>query len=143
VGSNIGHEQYGGLMQFVRYRRWNWEFDYGEGELPVTEPTPTCYTDVLFDHWGRLVRADCHDSAAHWWYEYFCDQVGRVIEKRSYDEHGHLCVLVCIQYDAEPGVATETAWCPDQRGVAIARIPLSKYPDPASVGRRREPLTNS
>src|SRR4051794_37846146 len=77
---------YKGAMQLVRYRHWNWEFDYGEEELPVTESTPESYTDAHFDNWGRLVRAECHDKADHWYYEYFCDDAGWVLEKRSYDE---------------------------------------------------------
>jgi hypothetical protein len=125
-------------MQVVRYRHWNWEFDYGEGELAVTEPSPRSYTDAHFDHRGRLVRAECHDSAEQWCYEYFCDEAGRVLEKRSYDENGQLCVLVRIQYDLEAGVAIETAWSPGQPSTATASVPLPSYPEPASVGRLRQ-----
>jgi YD repeat-containing protein len=124
-------------MQLVRYRRWNWEFDYGEVEISTADPAPADYTDAQFDPWGRLVRAVCHDSGDHWSYEYFCDEAGRVLEKRSYDEKGQLTVLVRIQYDLDAGLAIETAWGPDQPGLATAHIPLAKYPDPGSVGRRR------
>lgn len=119
----------------VRFKQWNWEFDFGEGEIPVEAGPPERYAEAHFDGWGRLVRVDCREPGVAWHIEYFCDQEGRVIEKRSYDEFGQLAVLVRIVYDPEAGVAVEEAWAPDKEGVATARVPLSHYPSP-QVRRR-------
>lgn len=114
-------------MPIVHYRDWNWEFDFGVDELPEDQLTAR-YATGFFDDWGRLYRAEIHEDDLAFIYEYFCDDRGRTLEKRSYDENGNLFILVRISYDEASGFATETAWCPSHAGTKQVRIPLCKYP---------------
>ena len=120
----------------LRFQRWNWEFDFGDGEISVDAPLPECYAEAHFDGWGRLFRVECREPDFRWHIEYFCDAEGRVLEKRSYDESGTLCVHVRIAYDLEAGYAVEEAWWPDKVGTASCRVPLNDYPPPSSRLRR-------
>ena len=114
-------------MKRIRYRKWNWEFDYGIGEI-CDDENPNAYTDAYFDNAGRLYRADSHKQDFHCSYEYFCDDRGRITEKRNYDDSGKLFVMVRISYDEATGMATETAWYPDDAEVQTVKIPISRYP---------------
>ena len=114
-------------MSVVHYRDWNWEFDFGVDELAEDQLNGR-YAIGFFDHGGRVYRVEICGDGPSYNYEYYCDDRGRTLEKRSYDEHGRLCALVRICYDEASGFATETAWSPSHAGTEQVRIPLRKYP---------------
>jgi hypothetical protein len=45
-------------------------------------------------------------------YEYFCDEGGRIVQKRSMDDENENGVIVDLEYDDEKGEITETPWSP-------------------------------
>ncbi len=106
------------------YKRWNWEHDCGEGPLRDDQPLPTEYAIAYFDHRGRLYRVmervklsidrSDDDPLAFdtFVYDYFCDENGRILQKRSLDAESEDGVIVDLAYDDEKGEVTETAWSP-------------------------------
>ena len=49
-------------------------------------------------------------------FDYFCDDDGRIMEKRSLDEDGNVVLIVRFTYDERKGLVTETGWSPTQNG---------------------------
>ncbi len=108
------------------FERWNWERDVGEGELTDTDGASS-FAMALYDYFGRLVRvyvknpSECYrisddsedETTENYCYDYFCDDSGRIVEKRSLDDDGGIFLIVRYNYDASRGVVTETAWSPE------------------------------
>jgi hypothetical protein len=132
-------------MNGRRFARWNWEFDFGEGELAAALPSPLEYAIALYDHRGRLYRvesrqrivADRADDDAEAYsafaYEYFCDLSGRILQKRDVDEQGSVFLIVDFQYDVENDTIIETAWWPHDGTCRSAKRCLSRSPQPSSL----------
>ena len=104
-------------MKKTFYRNWDWELDQGIGEfLAADDATPTSYAIAYSDIWGRLYRVHRYeDSSLADTYDYFCDDSGRILEKRSLYQSvdGHVCIIVKYAYDLGQNTVTETAWWPD------------------------------
>jgi hypothetical protein len=106
------------------FKRWNWEYDFGEEPLSDNRPLPPRYAIAYFDYRGRLYRVvsrtKCNpdlgddDSSAFDTsvYDYFCDENGRILQKRSLDKESEDGVIVDLQYDDDKGEVTESAWSP-------------------------------
>lgn len=106
------------------FKRWNWEYDFGEEPLPDDQPLPPVYAIAYFDHRGRLYRVIARDKvcidrsdddpSAFYTsvYDYFCDDNGRILQKRSLDAENEDGVIVDLEYDDEKGEVTETPWSP-------------------------------
>ena|SRR5688572_5582661 len=101
------------------FNKWNWEYDYGEEELP-SEPGPDSPHAVAhYDGEGRLYRVVITRMAAlgkpdtaQLTYDYFCDDTGRVLEKRSLDEFGMVVLLVRFIYESSGEAPTQVAFNP-------------------------------
>ncbi len=105
------------------YKRWNWEFDFGEEMLPNDGPLPATYAIAYFDYRGSLYRVvvrvelsiesdnDPSDFGM-FVYDYFCDETGRILQKRSFDMESEDGIIVDMEYNDEKGEVTETAWSP-------------------------------
>jgi hypothetical protein len=111
-------------MTEKRFEKWNWEFDFGEHSIPAQGPLPARYAIASYDHRGRLYRvvqrvkelADYpdDDSGAFGIYvfDYFCDDDGRILQKRSLDQQGSVFLIVDFEYDFDRKEITEIAWWP-------------------------------
>jgi hypothetical protein len=104
-------------MTKTYYLQWDWEFDRGIGRLsPTDDGLPGSYAVAYFDIWGRLYRVHRYEnSTLADAYDYYCDDSGRTLEKRSIYRavDGDVCVIVRYSYDLEQKTITETAWWPD------------------------------
>src|SRR6266404_893774 len=106
-------------MKMRFFKRWNWEYDYGEEELrSAVAPTPP-YAVAYYDTGKRLYRVEVIHSegeggteASKLVYDYFCDDNGQVIEKRSLNEIGAILLLVRFAYDALGGPPKQVAFNP-------------------------------
>ena len=102
-------------MKVKRYRRWNWEFDYGTDEIMDDNELAKDFATVYYDQFERLYRVEVQRSdiveEGAWVYDYFCDMNGRVLQKRSLDERGGVFLIVDIEY-CETEII-ETAWMPE------------------------------
>src|SRR5208283_3956015 len=99
------------------YGKWDWEFDRGIDELVSSDLLPSDYAVAYYDAWGRLYRVVRHESSVTKdIYDYFCDDTGDVIEKRSLFEHvdGGVCIIVRYKRTEAKDTVTETAWWPDR-----------------------------
>jgi hypothetical protein len=106
------------------FKHWNWEYDYGEQPLPENQPLPPEYAIAYFDYKGRLYRVIARvklsidrsddDPSAFYTsvYDYFCDENGRILQKRSLGDESDDGVIVDLEYDDEKQEVTETAWSP-------------------------------
>lgn len=106
------------------FKRWNWEYDIGEQALPDGCSIPSEYAIAYYDYKRRLYRVvsrvkwspdrpEDGSSAYHTSvYDYFCDEDGRILQKRSMDDENENGVIVDLEYDDEKGEVTETAWSP-------------------------------
>ena len=109
----------------VVYESWNWEFDYGVNPIQEGQPKPSRHAIAFHDDRGSLFRVVLLDSGvsnaadakqqkrSNIYYDYFCDDSGRIVEKRSLDENFDLVVIVRYEYDTKRQVLTETAWYPE------------------------------
>jgi hypothetical protein len=105
-------------MKTRLFRRWNWEFDFGVDELAGGAPVPLTYAVAFYDQHDRLYRVELRsreelDGAGgkvSIMYEYFCGRDGRVLQKRSIDEHGDVQLIVDFEYSDTD--VTEIAWWP-------------------------------
>jgi hypothetical protein len=121
-------------MSQKRFERWNWQLDIGEKPLANEGPLPARFAVANYDHRGRLYRVvsrvkesadrSDYDPAAFgtYVYDYFCGEDGRILQKRSLDEHGMVFLIVDFEYDFAKNEVVETAWDPtDGRSQSIRR----------------------
>ena len=114
-------------MDKKHYRRWNWESDQPEGPLENDAPFPRSYATVHSDYWGRVFRVEVvnpndfqfesdNDDAVEekYIYDYFFDDSGQILEKRSLDVDGTVCLIVRFEYERDGRVVREIAWSPGQ-----------------------------
>jgi hypothetical protein len=118
------------------FQRWDWEHDRGERPLPPDGDLPRSHAIAYYDYVDRLYRVviknradivarDASEDETDV-FDYFCDEGGRIIEKRSLDEHGNVVLLVRFSYDESKGLVTETGWNPTQRSAPETVVrPLS------------------
>jgi hypothetical protein len=107
------------------FQAWNWEFDYGENPMPDGGSVPAIHAVAYYDDRDRLYRVEEQvspsgfsalregESPDRYCYEYYCDENGRILQKRSLGEHGEVAVIVDFRYDDQRGTVTETVWSPD------------------------------
>lgn len=112
-------------MKTQMFRSWNWEFDYGEAPIPETEPVPAVHAVAFYDGRGRLYRVEERVSPSGfsflkegqepdvYRYDYYCDETGRILQKRSLAEDGQVAIIVDFAYNDEAATLTQTAWSPD------------------------------
>ena len=106
-------------MRKQLFHQWNWEFDYGVEPIDEREQLPENHAVAYFDRLGRLYRVEvCGGSSANhpagvFRYDYFCDERGRILQKRSLDDNNEVFVIVDFDYDDQKSYVTETAWWPN------------------------------
>jgi hypothetical protein len=102
------------------YEDWDWDNDVGIkllGETTAFPKLPVNCAVVRLDHWGRIYRVEHHQSnlvPSLFLYEYFCDDQGRVVEKRSLDEHQNVTLIVRIKYENGGNRIEEQSWQPGE-----------------------------
>jgi hypothetical protein len=106
-------------MKMRFFKRWNWEYDYGEEELRLAVAPIPPYAVAYYDGEERLYRVEVMYSGGEGGkeadklvYDYFCDNIGQVIEKRSLNEVGAILLLVRFAYDAVGGPPKQVAFNP-------------------------------
>jgi|GEM_PF-5979652 len=122
------------------FKRWNWEFDYGECPIPEDEPLPSSYVIAYYDRLDRLYRVEQYEVRRRAEirdvdkgqeevevvvYDYFCDVTGRILQKRAYGEQGEVDLIVDYEYDLESNQVTETAWWPAHGTCKSIKRPVS------------------
>ena len=102
------------------FKKWNWEYDFGEGEIlgeagPVAPPVVAQY-----DHRGMLYRVETvegtgagEDAKVRFLYDYFCDDSGNVLEKRSLDTSMDVALIVRFVYGKAGAPPTQVAFSPE------------------------------
>ena len=102
------------------FKRWNWEYDFGEGEIsgeagPATPPVVAHY-----DHRGLLYRVEIvegtgsgEDAKVRFVYDYFCDDSANVLEKRSLDSSMDVALIVRFVYGKAGAPPTQVAFSPE------------------------------
>jgi hypothetical protein len=109
-------------MSQTVFRSWDWERDTGCDELPLDQPAPRSHAVAFFDDRGLVYRVVARnpqdilpsDGAANdeeYAYDYYCDDAGRIREKRSLDDAGRIVLIVRYEYDAT-GRRAEVGWSP-------------------------------
>jgi hypothetical protein len=111
-------------MKRVLFSAWDWELDLGLNPLSEGVSLPTSYATASYDHLGRLYRVEIIEPKADaekrtrqggtevYFYDYFCDASGRVIQKRSLGVNSEVELIVDYEYDQANSQVTETAWWP-------------------------------
>ena len=98
------------------FKRWNWEYDYGDGELSEPSKEASSYATAYYDGQGRLYRVETvnrdDSEVVRLTYDYFCDDANRVREKRSLDESASIVVLVRFYYENGKPAPTQVAFYP-------------------------------
>lgn len=108
-------------MSSSLYLYWDWENDKAETPIESAAAAQDGYVEVFLDWRGFVYRVMVHsqinpeDSArqlhATFVYDYFCDDQGRITEKRSLDNFGTVVTIVRYEYDKDKKVA-EIGWSP-------------------------------
>lgn len=109
-------------MSSLLFERWNWERDEGEVKVPEAGIRPASFAEVLLDWRGlpyRVIVKNPPDFRSldsmqdeTFVYDYYYDDKGQVVEKRSLDEDGKIIVIVRYEYEGERKVA-EVGWRTD------------------------------
>jgi len=122
------------------FERWNWQFDYGECPIPEGESLPSRYAIAYYDRLDRLYRVEVcevrrragirgvdEDQAEVevFVYDYFCDEKGRILQKRALGRHGEVDLIVDYEYDLERNQVIETAWWPAHETCKSIKRPVS------------------
>jgi hypothetical protein len=119
-----------------RFDKWNWEFDFGECPIPTDRELPARYAIAYYDHRGRLYRVvqrikelvdysdDNPTAFGTYVYDYFCDGAGRILQKRSLDQHGSVFLIVDFDYDVDKKEVTEIAWWPSNGSCKSIKRPF-------------------
>lgn len=114
-------------MNKVIFKSWNWELDFGEGELRLSDHIPAKFAIAMYDFWGRLYRVEDHEKTDEdveyvFIYDYFLNATGQIIEKRALDNEGNINLIVRIEYDLDGSRIEESCWSPtDNSPPAICR----------------------
>ena len=121
-------------MKMQIFQDWNWEYDFGEKPISENDNIPPLHAVAYYDDADRIYRVQVLRSPSGFgplresekpelfMYDYFCDQNGRILQKRSLGENGEVVLIVDLQYDDTATIVTETAWSPDGgRGKSIKR----------------------
>jgi len=74
-------------MKLKRFKSWDWEFDIGkDAPGPLND---TDFAEAMYDNEDRLMRVLLHSLDGEVFvYDYFCNDDGRVCEKRSLNQDG-------------------------------------------------------
>jgi hypothetical protein len=112
-------------MKTIRYKSWNWEYDKGEDTNPPimnsSDNADNYYAEAYYDGRGYLFRVKEFTSNDCSIYEYFCNDDGKIIEKRSLDDNGNVYVTVRYKYDENIKEIHETAWYPESNQVSYSK----------------------
>jgi len=109
-------------MSIRFFRQWNWEFDFGVDQLPSGVQISKTHAVGFYDRWDHIYRVeirsngearagDKNENTVVDVYDYFCARDGRILQKRSIDEHGVVQLIVDFEYSGSD--VTEIAWWPD------------------------------
>jgi len=124
-------------MKTQLFHDWNWQFDFGEKPISEDEIVPRLHASAYYDHRDRLYRVGVlkapsgsgalkeREEPELAVYDYFCDQSGRVLQKRSLGEGAEVALIVDYEYDDATGSVTERAWSPDGGLSRSIRRPLA------------------
>jgi hypothetical protein len=102
------------------YKRWDWENDKGIELISNHDMLPEEYVIVNFDYRNLIyrivekVKTNIIDdnSIETWTYDYYYDDMKRLVEKRSLDESGNVSLIVHYVY--KNGIRVEEiGWNPD------------------------------
>jgi|688.fasta_scaffold618515_2 hypothetical protein len=96
-------------MKTALFRDWDWEQDRGVTQITSDEASAGNFAEALFDWRGLVYRVFVHDSRDKFAYDYFYDDKGHIVEKRSLDETGQTVIIVRYEYDGDRKVA-EVGW---------------------------------
>jgi hypothetical protein len=107
--------------------------DCGEQQIDENATLPNSYARVLLDWRGFPYRVVARNPLEfrllnsaddeEYVYDYFYDDAGRILEKRSLDSNGNVEMIVRSEYDGENKIA-EIGWAPN-REEAPNRAPIS------------------
>ena len=111
------------------FRTWNWEYDIGEGELPAQPLPAPPYAVAYYDSRGRLYRAEILEPPSpgvegelRFVYDYFCDDSGRVLEKRALDTNLVVALIVSFVYGQAGEAPTQVAFTPESGEIRSAVV---------------------
>lgn len=114
-------------MRVDLYREWNWEFDFGVERIKSVEESPNKYAIAYYDNKERLFRVDCVIEGQVSRYDYFCNERGRVIQKRALNDDGSVFIIVDLEYDDQREIVTEVGWCPGDPTCKSYHRPMAKH----------------
>lgn len=95
------------------FKSWDWESDRGVDELPAGQAAPPRGAVASYDFWNRLYRVTVRKAEGTSHYDYLCDDAGRIVEKRSHDDAGHVAVIIRYAYDEGRNTVSEQVWSTD------------------------------
>ena len=112
------------------FERWNWETDTGERPIPSTG-LPKEHAVAHYDFLGRVFRVTVRacdvigqTEPDTFRYDYFFDEAGMLVEKRSLDDKMNVSLIVRIAYDATGRRVSESAWHTKDDASAVVKKQL-------------------
>jgi hypothetical protein len=95
------------------FASWDWEHDIGKGELSSNEDLPGNHVKALYNYQGlvyRVIKTNAQKDIIYY-YDYFYDDTGNIVEKRSLDNTGDIGIIVRYEYKNGKKIA-EIGWDP-------------------------------